>query len=208
MVAQVRRTKLYYLAMAASRSQSTRAYIACTGFTPVGHKVWTSGEDRIVRRLYPNMRALLRFLPYRTFWAIRNHAIRLGLSKKRTPWTTMERRRLKRLCVTHDRARLKDGFPDRSWEAVRSQIYNLGLSMPPILMGHPKIDRIRILMRRVRVTLRDLDYFANSRKYFKSRAWRRYMRHLYLDRALTALRDLAGLANSSHKIRLRRTAQH
>lgn len=101
-----------------------------------GRPMWTSEEDRIIRRRYPRLRrlataalewaALLRALPGRTRAAVMTRATRLGCNLRRA-WTPAERATLRRLWPDTGWRTIRQALHGRSLEAIRHEAARLGL---------------------------------------------------------------------------------
>lgn len=178
------------IAKTAATAQATRVRMRRAGITPLGHRLWTSKEDAIVARLYPDYSALRKALRNRTHSGIRHRVSHLGIAIKRHLWTSQEKARLRRLYPTADRAALLREFPALEWKQIESKVLAMKLYKArkrPSTTGIPIIDSIRARAFELNLSMVELDAMAWSKSYFQKAGWRRGIRRTAVYRAIEAL---------------------
>lgn len=169
---------LRYMARSAAKSQSMREQIKREGRTRYGHfPLWTEEEDDHVRRLYPDYKALAKVLKRRSHSSIICRAVRLKVTKSRQHrWTDGEVSRLRKLYSTTTAKQLRAAFPHLKNRQIKDKASAMGLykkrrPYPP--SGFPVIDQIMQRAFELNITMTDLDAMANTKTFFRHRAWRK-----------------------------------
>jgi hypothetical protein len=172
------------------QSYRAKEQIARAGRSPTG-LLWTKREDEIVRALYPDYDAVLRALKTRTRVAIRTRAMKLGITKRRYPWTAAEIFRLRRLYPKQTAAELQVSFPGVKPAQIRQMANLRGITkdrrpLPPT--GIAVIDAIRRRAFELNLSMIDVDEMARTGIYFQSSRWRYLgVRLVQVCRAIQAL---------------------
>jgi hypothetical protein len=166
--------------------------IARSGFSINGYPLWSAAEDQTLRRAYPNYAAAKRRLPRRTRGAIKSHAKRLGIQRRRYPWTDDDFAKLRRVYPVATKQELMAAFPGRTFYALESMAHCKHIRKqrrPFQKTGDHLIDAVRERARGQGYTMTDLDEIAKTGAFFQLRAWNhcvhRAYQHLY--RAVEAL---------------------
>lgn len=128
-------------------------------------KPWSSAEDEIVRKGYPNYVSLRRSLPHRSLSALKYRASVLGLQTRRHRWTGREMKNLERLRAGGATwPQIQEMYPGRS--LGRAMNYHKK-RRGPVRLGFPLLDDIRQRAFDRGIRLRELDEFACSGTYFR-----------------------------------------
>lgn len=168
--------QLQYASRSASFSERTRQRIAISGQTVNGFPLWTETEHVVCRQLHPDVEAIRRRLPHRTLVAIQERCRKLGLCRRRNPWTGTEVAKLRRLYPTATKEELVAAFPRHSYVAIKlaankRSIYKV--KKPYVPTGNPLLDEVRSRCYELRITMPDLDEISGTKKFFtKSRWWK------------------------------------
>jgi hypothetical protein len=174
MLGMKRPSRIGWAARNAIMAERMRARMQRSGRTPRGHMLWTKQEDEIIRRLYPNYKALRKALRRRTFKAIRVRASACGFTVKRHRWTAAEASRLRRLYPTASHEELLAAFPGvslRQATAKANQIKVFRKRRPLAATGYPIIDEVRLRAFQLNITMVDLDAMSRTRCYFQKAGW-------------------------------------
>jgi hypothetical protein len=99
---------------------------------------WNEDEFEVIKRLFPDRRAIEKALPHRSQKSIRHKINQLNFSPKRCEWTLTELLILKRLYPTASQAELMRALPLHSPNAIRSKANGLGLKRPIRIPIHPR----------------------------------------------------------------------
>ena len=146
---------------ALNAAAANRAYMARTGLTSRGHRLWTPKEISTLR-LYPDYRALVRTLPRRTRKAIESKVWRCGLAKPLRVWSEAEFGIMKRLYVQGAPiAVILSRLPGKTARQVWSKASSRNIRRPrrpPRLTGLVPVDAV--LLRAFVI--------AGRRSYFRS----------------------------------------
>lgn len=144
------------------------------GRSPTG-PLWTAREDETIRGLYPDYNAVVRALKRRTLVAVRTRAMKLGITKRRYPWTVAEIYRLRRLYPKQTAAQLQVSFPGVRPAQLRQMANLRGITKdrrPLPLTGIPVIDAIRRRAFELNLSMIDVDEMARTGIYFQCSRWR------------------------------------
>ncbi|MBK1976156.1 hypothetical protein JIX58_10410 [Brevundimonas diminuta] len=148
-----------------------RAYMARTGLTYSGQRLWTIEEIAILRNLHPDYGALVRALPGRTLAAIQNKAQRFGLVRPRRIWSEAEFAAIKPLYVRGaPMPEILDRLESKTKRQVWTKAANRGIRRPrraPCLTGFAVLDSVRRRAFDLRLSMADLDDLAGRKSYFK-----------------------------------------
>jgi hypothetical protein len=152
------------------RSTAPRFHLVPTQRRPL-REPWTGREDGVVRRYHPDYALIHKKLPHRSPRAIQARARKLGLTRKVRLWTALEVARLKRLYSQRrpTAEELVTALPGRTIATITKKAALLGFvreRMAPKLSGEPVIDAVRLHAHEEGMTMRDLDSFAGTRRYF------------------------------------------
>lgn len=147
-----------------------RAYMARTGLTYSGQRLWTPKEISALR-LYPDYRTLVRALPGRTRKAIESKVWRCGLAKPLRVWSEAEFRVMKRPYVQGvPMAAILSLLPGKTAQQVWSKASSRGIRRPRRLLkltGFAPVDAVRRRAFDLHISMTDLDVMAGRRSYFK-----------------------------------------
>lgn len=130
---------------------------------------WTEEEDAILTRLYPDYIRALGCLQGRTYYALRNRARGLGLTRERHRWTVAELKTLARLWKAGAYGpEIRRAFPDIPYATVRTRARQMGLGRRYRRqgVGDPLYDAIAAAVDRQRLTFRQLDALAGTGQAF------------------------------------------
>lgn len=148
-----------------------RAYMRRTGLTYAGQKLWTEAGARLVRQHHPDYDILVQLLPGRTRCAIQHKARKLGVAKDRRIWSDWEEKVMRPAYVRGDPiddiVASLDGKTKKQVWAKAAQRKIRRPRRRPKLLNLPVIDDIRQHAFDLRLTMRDLDEIAGSRRYFR-----------------------------------------
>ncbi len=159
-----------------ARSIKARDRIERTGFTPNGWRVWTSQEDDVLRKLYPDYRAIEQALPGRHIKALVARSARIGVSRSCHGWKASEISKLRKLYPTASHSTLLVEFPGLTWGAIKQAARAHGIFRAKRIhkrTGSPLVDSILTRIEEIGWTLGDLDKEANTQQYFTRQSWRR-----------------------------------
>lgn len=92
-----------------------------------GDKVWTPGEDEIVRSSFPDYKAMGKALPHRSYNGFKYRAKVLKLVTERPPFTARELSIIRRLYPVAEKDELLALLPGRSWRSTRTVAVRHGL---------------------------------------------------------------------------------
>lgn len=179
----------------ANSAQSRRRRLRKRGVTASGALIWSEEENGKCRELFPDYQALCRALPHRTILAIRHHCSELQLAKRLPIWTAQEQSRFRKMFTTASRKELLEAFPNRSSASLMHKGQKLNLSRPRaayITTGDDLLDRLREECFKRKLSMQDLDLFANGGGYFKNKSWKgkrakRYFNYGAIVRGIYAL---------------------
>jgi len=175
--------------------EAARRWRERTGKTSRGYDLWTPADTETLQRLYPDYDAAMKALPNRSHRALEKHASEMGFTRRRHTWTAAEITRLRKLAATGaSRKEIVAAFAPLSKWQVFSKLRHHRIKRPPSpykTTGYPVIDAIRARCRELRLTMRDLDAFARTGKYFTLQQWRANDT-ANLERAAKAIRALGG----------------
>ncbi|SDA40415.1 hypothetical protein [Mesorhizobium qingshengii] len=159
----------------ANHAARERRRIAMRGVVPNGASVWSEAEDATCRRLHPDYATLVKALPSRTRRAIQMRCGILGLCAGSTPWTGKERTQFRKMYASTPREQLLQAFPNRTQRSLERQAARMGLlrAKPGYKpTGNELLDQLREQCFRQKITMVDLDTFANTKRYFTGKCWR------------------------------------
>lgn len=153
---------------AINASAAAKEWMRRHGRTPKGHRLWAPDEDEIVRRLYPDYRALELALPHRTRKALEMHVAWLGIAPPRRIWADWE--------VVFTKPRYRSGLPIAELvggltEKTPKQVWRKASSMgwrrprrPPLPTGHTLFDAVRSRAHELNIALSELGESLGSRR--------------------------------------------
>lgn len=145
-------------------------HIERTGRTIAGDFVWSTVELDILRRLYPDRRALSAALPRRTGAAIAHKARMIGLVPPLRIWTDADAAKLRRPYVNGiPVATLAEMFPGKTRKQIWGKAFAMGYRRPrrpPKPTGMPLVDSIRTRAFELRISMTELDAFVARKRYF------------------------------------------
>lgn len=163
-------------------------HIHKTGYTIAGVKVWADKEVETLRRLYPNIAALLRALPDRSLAAIKRKAGKLGLLPSRLVWTLEEKSLLpkpyKEGLAMNELLALLPGKTKKQIWAKASKMKIRRPRRPLRHTGLPLVDAIRQRAFEEGYFMTDLDSWVGYKYYFVSP---KYINWRAIDTALSIL---------------------
>ncbi|WP_170125177.1 hypothetical protein [Pseudaminobacter salicylatoxidans] len=174
-----------------NRSLAAKDKIRKAGRTPNGHTLWKSSERAVLKKHFPDYKAIKKRLPERSMAAIRGQCHLMGLSTPKAAWTAADRAKLKRLFPTVSKAELLAAFPGRTYVSLQVSGYQMGLKRwrkPYVKTSHPVLDDVREACRTKGHFMPDLDVYAGTGHYFSRLAARR-KKHDFrkVDKAIKAL---------------------
>jgi len=136
---------------------------------------WAKAEIEIVKKLFPNEKALRKALPHRTWIAIRSRAGLLGLRRKQLRWLACDLSGLRRMWTAGaSKQELCSALPRYDWEQIRSQARGRKFRRPKkdfAPSGHPVIDQIKVRARDLNLSMSDVDAMAGTKRYFYTARW-------------------------------------
>ena len=138
--------------------------------------LWTAAEDRTIRLLFPDYKALEQALRHRTFWALRRRAAHLGIVQRRHVWTNQEVSRLRKLYPTASHEALQESFPRLSHASIKTKARDMALRRRPKGFkptGSALLDELRERCFELKLSMVDLDDMAGTKEYFYRGTWRR-----------------------------------
>lgn len=148
-----------------------RAYMAKTGLTYAGQKIWTFDEIVVLRSWYPDYQSLLRLLPERTARAISNKAGKLGLARSRFIWSEPEFATMKPLYLRGMPMReILPWLDNKTAKQVWKKAWNRGVRRPrrpPRLTGFAVLDAVRRRAFELNFSMKDLDTITGRNSYFR-----------------------------------------
>lgn len=179
------------LARNARSAQRTREEIKRRGFTMTGAKLWSEDEEKILRELYPDYKAICKRLPHRTHSACRYSCGQLKLTRPIHMWTAAEISLLRRVYTRGTKAEIAQAFPHLRWMQIKSiaRWYDIHRARQPFLpTGIPIIDEIRSRCFELNYTMVDLDKLTHSR-YFARQCWHNngHLHHRAIGKAIKVL---------------------
>lgn len=156
---------------ALNAAAANRAYMARTGLTYSGQRLWTPKETSALR-LYPDYQALVRALPGRTRKAIEGKVWRSGLATPLRVWSETEFTVMKRLYTQGAvMAGILSQIPGKTAQQVWSKASSRGVRRPrrlPKSTGFAPVDAVRRRAFDLHISMTDLDVIAGRRSYFQS----------------------------------------
>jgi hypothetical protein len=165
--------------MAINSAASHRAYMARTGLTRSGARIWTADEIAILRERYPDYAAAQRLLPHRTMRAIQQKAVTLGITTPRRSWREGDVSRLKPRYPTREPVQVIAEDLGRRKKAVWDKASKLRIRRPrrrPSAVDDPLVHSIRQRAFDLHISIKELDDEAGGGTYFrrptKKRNWR------------------------------------
>lgn len=164
---------LRYAQRGAQRAAQLRTLNERRGYAG-NNKLWTEAEDKICRDLHPDYQAILRTLPYRSYYAVRNRCQKLGLAPKRNLVTSADVSKLRRFYSTSKPDELRRLLPGRSLKQIRAiaRYYGIRKRRRGFLpTGHPIIDDIRQRCFNLNYSMVELDREAGTGSYFAKGGW-------------------------------------
>lgn len=162
-----------YLARNAAIAERQRALVRRRGRSWNGYPLWSAREIEILRRLYPDFKALKKALPGRTKYAVKLRARKVGVARPNHKWTTTEISRLRKLCTQGaDRSEIDNAFPTIAWPVIQAQIGAHRFQKPKRKLkpsGNAVVDAIRERAVSEGISMVELDEMAGSgsKGYFR-----------------------------------------
>ena len=155
-------------------ADALRRYRERTG-TVGRDKVWSDEETETLRRLYPDYKAAMKALPGRTYGAIKFHAMKHGIARRRHVWTNIEVARLRKLAAAGaSNKQLFAGFPEFREQQILGKLYHCRMKRPRRQFrstGHPLLDALRSRCHALGLSMVDVDDIARTRRYFTGQTW-------------------------------------
>ena len=145
------------------------------GVTMNGDPLWTAYEESILREHYPDYATIQKRLPRRSLGGAQARCRRLGLASKVRPWRAAEIANLRKLYPSASIAAICAAFPERGWQAIRSQAIKHGFRRGPYRYrrsGKAVMDQILTKIEEIGWNLTDLDEESRSGRYFRHHTWR------------------------------------
>lgn len=191
-----------WLTRGAVTAERNRSYMAKTGVTMSGERVWSEEEVAKLRRLYPlfTYKELVKYFDGRTWNAIRSRAQILGLTKRRHVWTAAEISRLRRIYPTGSTDEIRAAFPGFDLRHIRviANYHGLFRKRRPFRhIGIPAIDQIRARAFELGYSMVDVDIMARSKRYFQQGGW--YSGHVHHRAIARAIKALDGAVSAEWK---------
>jgi hypothetical protein len=156
---------------ALNAAAANRAYMARTGLTYSGQRLWTPKEITALQ-LYPDYQALVRTLPRRTRKAIESKVWRCALAKPLRVWSEAESSIMKRLYVQGaPMAVILSRLPGKTARQVWSKASSRNIRRPrrpPRLTGLVPVDAVLLRAFDLNISVPDLNVIAGQRSYFRS----------------------------------------
>jgi hypothetical protein len=154
----------------------------------LGHPVWTSQEDEIVRACYPDYALAAKKLPHRSYNALRGRTHALGIQKKRHIWTGKELTTLRQMSPHATGRELLAAFPFASLLQIRAIRKHYKIPKPQARLNRtrfPIINEIRARSVELGLSMGELDSIAGTGTYFQKAQWhttkgtRPHLKHVY-----------------------------
>jgi hypothetical protein len=156
---------------ALNAAAANRAYMARTGLTRSGQRLWTSKEVRVLWRLYPDYEALVVALPGRTRKAIECKVRSCGLARPLRVWSETEFGIMKPLYVRGvSIAAILERLPGKRARQVWSKASYHKIRRPrrpPRPTGFAVVDAVLRRAFDLHISVADLDAIAGRRGYFR-----------------------------------------
>lgn len=150
---------------------ANRAYMARTGMTYSGQRLWTAEEIDTLKRLYPNYEALTVAIPDRTRKAIGTKLQRCNLATPRRVWSEAEFEIMKPLYVKGaPMSTILDRLPGKTARQVWAKASHHKVRRPrrpPRKTGLALVDEVRRRAFDLHFTTADLDAISARRNYFR-----------------------------------------
>lgn len=179
----------------ANAAMRARQQMARTGTTFAGAPLWTTSEDEVCRRHYPDYAALQKALPNRSFNAIKSRCRTLGIVRTIRAYTGRDLKILRAGYATTDLTTLLEQFPGRTPAALKRQATELGLKRPRLPYapsGDYLLDALRQRCREERYCMADLDEYVKQDRYFRHRHWRGPRGSISYTHIIRAIHELGG----------------
>lgn len=149
-----------------------RTYMARTGLTYSGQRLWTAEEIGKLRCLYPDYAALVAALPSRTRAAIASKVRSMGLARPLRVWSEAEFRMMKPLYLRGvPVSEMLERLPGKTARQVWSKASHHEIRrprLPPCLTGSKLVDAVRRRAFDLNMSMADLDAMAGKR--FRARS--------------------------------------
>lgn len=148
-----------------------RAYMARTGLTYSGQRLWTVKEIDKLRCLYPDYNALVAALPLRTRAAIAAKVWSIGLARPLRVWSEADFRIMKPLYLRGvPVSEMLERLPGKTARQVWSKASHHKIRrprIPPRLTGSELVDAVRLRAFDLNMSMADLDAMAGKRFYVR-----------------------------------------
>lgn len=148
-----------------------RDFMARTGLTYAGDKIWTEMEVATIRAAYPDYEAAQCALPHRSLKAIMSKARRSGITKPRRVWRPGEFSGIKPQYVGGTAmAEILPAVPAKTAPQVYSKASSRKVRRPrkpPKDTGLSIVDTVRRRAFDLRLSMADLDALVGSGSYFR-----------------------------------------
>jgi hypothetical protein len=130
---------------------------------------WEDEEDEVVKRLYPDIKAIAKALPKRTIFAIKSRAARHGIRASHI-WTGREIKIIKATFPLGLEA-MCSALPHLSKEQIHARAKGLGLRRRDAMgsLGIPPLDAIRDRAKAQGIRLGELGRRLGAGTYFSGR---------------------------------------
>lgn len=142
-----------------------------------GQDLWSEQEVQILNALAPRYDLIGEQIKRRTFEAIRHKCNGLGLSKTIHVWTGAEISKLRRLYPAAPKQAIIDAFPFSTWSKIKSTArrHRFRRARPAFKKSEdPLMNAILMRCTAIGWSLADLDAECGTRRYFRTRDWRKY----------------------------------
>lgn len=165
-----RSSRLGHLIVGLSSADRLRRYMARTGMTLAGQKLWTDTEIDLLRRFYPTYQHAWAALPGRSRRAVQSKAFRLRITRSLRVWSDDDLKRLKgpyRGGMTM--REIQSLLPCKTARQIRGRAAHSGWGRPrkpPEATGLTADDSVRARAFAYGLTLRDLADLSGTRSYF------------------------------------------
>lgn len=156
---------------ALNAAAANRAYMARTGLTRSGKRLWMPKEIRTLWRLYPDYEALVQALPGRTRKAIECKVWSCGVARPLRVWNEVEFGVMKPLYIRGaPMTTILERLPGKRARQVWSKASHHKIRRPrrpPRPTGFAAVDAVRRRAFDLHLSMADLDAIAGRRGYFQ-----------------------------------------
>lgn len=148
--------------------ESNRIRMIKVGFGPTGSAIWTTAEERVVERIYPDYDLMEKTLPYRSRLALKTRAQKLGVAYRNLKWTEEQIALLRKNYPTVNLRELQLSL-GHSRRSMLAKAGALGIRRDPVRYpptGNALLDDLYARCFELRYSRRDLDIMAVTGSYF------------------------------------------